>query len=151
MADDVFSRIVEGELPSVRIWEDEDVLAILDIEPVNIGHVLVLAKCPCVDIRQVPDKVLKKILPLARDIGVALCEAFGYGGFNIHQSNGVAAGQDVMHFHLHIWPRREKDEVRLVFKNHPSYSDGEMTQIGAQLRLALSEVRRSPQPENSSD
>lgn len=143
MADDVFTRIIAGELPSVRIWEDEDVLAILDIEPVNIGHVLILAKCPCVDIRQVPDKVLEKILPLARDIGAVLCETLGYSGFNIHQSNGAAAGQDVMHFHLHIWPRHAKDEVGLVFMNHPSYADGEIGQVGAKLAQALSEILHS--------
>lgn len=133
----IFARIIDGELPSVKIWEDEDILAILDIEPVNIGHVLILARCPCSDIRQVPDRILRKILPLARDIGAAVCDVLGYEGFNIHQSNGAAAGQDVMHFHMHVWPRNEKSEVRLVFKNHPSYAEGEIEDVGSQLRTAL--------------
>lgn len=141
VAKSVFAKIIDGELPSVKVWEDDDLVAILDIEPVNLGHVLILAKCPCLDIREVPDVTLAKVLPLARDIGLALCQSFGYSGFNIHSSNGLAAGQDVMHFHLHVWPRREKEEVRLVFRDHPSYAEGEIEEVGARLAVALRIVR----------
>jgi|HubBroStandDraft_1064217.scaffolds.fasta_scaffold74116_3 histidine triad (HIT) family protein len=141
MPDSVFSRIIAGELPSAKVWEDDDLLAILDLQPVNKGHVLILAKCECADIRDVADSILAKVLPLARDVGIALCEAFGYSGFNIHQSNGVAAGQDVMHYHLHVWPRREKAEVRLVFRDEPEYEGNELSEVAEQLSKAVLSVR----------
>ena len=140
MAKSELARITDGALPAAMVWEDDDLLAILDTEPMNIGHVLILTKSEFADIRDVPDSVLAKVLPLARDLGIALCNAFGYAGFNIHQNNGAAAGQEVMHYHLHVWPRRGRDEVRLAFQHEPRYTGNELSDVAGQLSRALREV-----------
>lgn len=143
MSDSIFAKIVRGELPSCKVWEDEDLLVILDIEPVNKGHALILTKQPYADARDVPDAILGKILPLARDIGVILCREFGYSGFNIHQSNGPDAGQDVIHYHLHVWPRCSKEELRFVFKEEVTYKSGEIAEVADRIERALRD-RLSP-------
>jgi len=143
MSDSVFMRIVRGEIGSYKVWEDDDIVAILDIEPVNKGHVLILTKQPYVDVRGVPDDLLAKILPLARDLGVAVCEEFGYPGFNIHQSNGAAAGQDIFHYHMHVWPRRSEDEITFMYKEEVSYADGEIGVVAERIRRSLERVERA--------
>ena len=137
MADTIFGRIVDGRLPSHRVWEDADLLAILDIEPVNKGHALILTKVPYVDCRQVPDRILQKVLPLARDLGAAMCEEFGYSGFNVHQSNGPDAGQDILHYHLHVWPRTSDGELTLAFRDEVQYAPGEIENFAERLALAV--------------
>jgi histidine triad (HIT) family protein len=110
MADTVFSRILRGELPSHKVYEDERVLAFLDVNPLSRGHVLVIPKEPAVTLDELSDEsaaALGRVLP-------RLCRAVqrvtGVAAYNVLQNNGAGAHQAVMHVHFHIIPKATSDE-----------------------------------------
>ena len=104
--DNVFARIIRGELPCHRVFEDDTFLAIMDILPQAQGHVLIIPKKPMITIFDAPDDMLSRAMPLARRIARAAANAFDADGITIFQNNSEAGGQSVLHFHLHIVPRR---------------------------------------------
>lgn len=110
--DCIFCSIIEGKIDSAKVYEDGDVLAFLDVNPVSKGHCLVVPKKHCADIFDISVDDLKKVIIAAKDIAGKLKENLGAHGINILQSNGTVAGQVVFHFHLHIIPRYEKDGLR---------------------------------------
>ena len=136
----VFERLIAGELPSAKVWVDDDLVVFLDNAPVNLGHCLIVTRVPYPDILEVPDPILQKILPLAKALGQALVD-LGYRGFNIHQSNRPEARQDILHCHVHVWPRKHRDEVRFVFEDEPEYAGTEMSDWAARLASAVSDWR----------
>jgi histidine triad (HIT) family protein len=101
----IFGRILAGELPCHRVYEDERVLAFLDVFPLSVGHTLVIPKEPAVTIDELSDEsaaAIGRVLPrLAR----AVMHASGASAYNVLQNNGLAAHQVVMHVHFHIIPR----------------------------------------------
>ncbi len=105
MAETIFGRILAGEVPCHRVYEDERVLAFLDVFPLSVGHTLVIPKEPAVTIDSLSDEsaaAIGRVLPrLAR----AVLRASGAEAYNILQNNGSAAHQVVMHVHFHIIPR----------------------------------------------
>lgn len=107
--DCIFCRIANGEIPSNTVYEDEDFRAILDLSPLQEGHTLLIPKKHCVDLFDLPEEIAGKALPRAKKIAEAIKKATGCDGFNLLQNNGEAAGQSVMHFHLHIIPRKSGD------------------------------------------
>jgi len=110
MPDDcIFCRIVAGELPAVRLYEDDHVLSFLDIRPLRPGHALVIPKAHCTDLRDCPPELGGALLAGVQRVAAAVCEATGTGGFNLFNANGEVAGQEVFHLHLHILPRLEGD------------------------------------------
>lgn len=102
---DVFCRIIDGEIPSTKIYEDDDVLAILDISQTTRGHTLVMPKKHYENFLSCPAEVLKKCMAVAQRIGQAEMSVLGAKGVNILTNVGEAAGQTVMHFHIHVIPR----------------------------------------------
>ena len=109
----VFYKIIHGELPSYKIYEDDDFLVILDRYPANIGHCLILPKIPAENIFDLNEKSAAGLYPLAKKIASAIKSATGCDGVNIIQNNGRAAGQVVFYFHLHIIPRYPGDGIRI--------------------------------------
>ena len=110
MLDDcIFCRIVAGELPAARLYEDEHVLAFLDIRPLRPGHALVIPKAHCADLRDCPAEAAGPLLETVGRLAPALAEAVGATGFNLFNTNGAVAGQEVFHLHLHVLPREEGD------------------------------------------
>ena len=103
----IFCKIASGAIPSTSVYEDEDFRAILDLGPAAEGHTLILPKEHYDDVTELSEEVAAKVLPVAARIGMAMKEGLGCAGFNLVQNNGVAAGQTVMHFHLHVIPRYE--------------------------------------------
>lgn len=101
----LFCKIAAGEIPSSTVYEDDTFRVILDLGPASKGHSLILPKCHAKDVTELPTDVAAKVLPLAAKIGTAQMKALGCAGFNVVQNNGEAAGQTVMHFHVHIIPR----------------------------------------------
>jgi len=105
MADTIFSKIIAGEIPCHRVYEDDKILAFLDINPVSKGHTLIIPKEPAVTIDQLSDDsaaAIGRVLPrLAR----AVLQATGATACNVLQNNGVEAHQAVMHVHFHIIPK----------------------------------------------
>ena len=109
MEECVFCKIVQGKLPSTKLYEDKAVLSFLDIFPITKGHALVIPKNHYRTIVDVPEKELGKVLETAKKIGAAQMKALGAKGFNILQSNEKEAGQVVFHAHFHVIPRKEGD------------------------------------------
>ena len=107
---DVFCRIIEGEIPSTKVYEDDDVLAILDISQVTKGHTLVMPKAHYENMLACPAELLNKVMAVAQRIGQAEVGILGAQGVNILTNVGEAAGQTVPHFHVHVIPRYEGRE-----------------------------------------
>ena len=121
----VFCAIAEGEIPSFKIYEDELVLAYLDINPFTKGHTLVIPKAHTAGLLDTPDETLAAIISRVKKVAGHIKGALPCDGFNILQNNGEAAGQTVMHVHFHIVPRYGHEE--LSFANHK----GDMEELKA--------------------
>jgi histidine triad (HIT) family protein len=132
----IFSKIVTGEIPSVKIYEDEDVLAFLDVNPLSDGHTLVIPKKRFQKIDECPAEVLAQIGLRLGKIAKAVVKATGCDGYNVLCNNGRAAGQMVDYVHFHIIPRMEGDGV---FNRWPKYSypQGKIEQIAAKIRANI--------------
>lgn len=105
MTDCIFCKIANGEIPSATLYEDEDFRVILDLGPASKGHALVLPKAHFADISEVPQDMLGKAFAVAKAAGIRLKECLTADGLNVVQNNGIAAGQTVFHFHIHLIPR----------------------------------------------
>jgi len=117
----VFCKIVAGEIPSHKVWEDDQVLAIMDIGHVNPGHTLVLSKAHADTMMDLDEAVAGQAFVIANRIAKLLDETFTPAGMTILQANRPAGFQTVGHFHLHVLPRQADDGVTLTWpgKNPP--------------------------------
>ena len=113
--DCVFCKIAEGEIPSATIYEDKDFRVVLDIGPASFGHALVLPKRHYANIYELPEEIVSSAFVLAKKTAVAIKEGLHADGMNILQNNGEQAGQSVFHFHIHVIPRYQGDQVGLVW------------------------------------
>lgn len=109
--DCVFCKILNGDIPSTKLYEDEEFVIILDIGPATFGHALIIPKNHYANIYEMPEDVLSKSICLAKVWGEKLVKALQADGLNLVQNNGLAAGQTVFHYHLHLIPRYEQDAV----------------------------------------
>ena len=105
--DCIFCGIAEGEVPSFKVYEDEEVLAYLDINPFSKGHTLVIPKAHSEGLLDTDEATLAAVIARVKKIAAHLKSALPCDGFNILQNNGAAAGQSVFHIHFHIVPRYE--------------------------------------------
>ena len=113
----VFCAIAAGEIPCFKVYEDDLVLAYLDINPFAEGHTLVIPKAHTTGLLDTPEETLAALLARVKKVAAHLKTALGCDGFHILQNNGAAAGQTVGHIHFHIVPRREGDPIE--FANRP--------------------------------
>ena len=111
MAESIFSKIIAGEIPSFKVYEDKKVVAILDINPVNAGHLLVIPREEYITLMDMPDKLAEHTITVVKHLASEIQRITGAPGINIFLNNGVAAGQEVPHVHFHIIPRFEGDEA----------------------------------------
>ena len=109
----IFCSIIKGDIPSFKIYEDNDFLAFLDIAPGTKGHTLIIPKEHAATLEELSDDKASKILILAKKIVKAMKEVHGFTNYNIIQNNGKIAGQTVDHYHMHIIPRYSIEEVGL--------------------------------------
>lgn len=116
MSDCIFCKIANGEIPSATLYEDEDFRVILDLGPASKGHALILPKAHAANIYEISDDMAAKAMILARKMATKMTEALKCDGFNIVQNNGEPAGQTVFHFHMHLIPRYEGDQVGITWK-----------------------------------
>ena len=105
----IFCKIVAKEIPATVVYEDDEVLAFMDIGPIIKGHALVIPKNHYDPITQTPDEIIAKLHITAKKIAAAQMNAFEADGVNILQNNGKAAGQEVEHIHVHVIPRFDGD------------------------------------------
>ena len=113
--DCIFCKIVNKEIPAFILHEDDDFIVILDRFPLSSGHSLIIPKKHAEDVYSLDSDILAKALPLAKEIAGRLKAALDFDGLNIIQNNQAAAGQSVFHFHIHLVPRWEGDNVPIRF------------------------------------
>jgi histidine triad (HIT) family protein len=131
----IFCKIVDGSLPSSKVYEDEDVIAFLDIKPVNPGHTLVIPKKHFKNIHDTPDELMAKLIIVTKKIAGVVQDKLGVSGVNIGMNNGASAGQLVFHTHIHIMPRYGKDSFKLWLGKE--YAPGEREKVAEKLKSAL--------------
>lgn len=107
--DCVFCKIAAGEIPAAKLFEDDEIMVILDIGPIIKGHALVIPKQHYDPVTETPDSVLGRLHAVAKQVAQAQMNALGADGVNIMQNNGAAAGQEVPHIHIHVIPRFSDD------------------------------------------
>jgi diadenosine tetraphosphate (Ap4A) HIT family hydrolase len=130
----VFARIIRGELPSYKVYEDADVLAFMDRAPLEPGHVLVISKTSKArNLLEIDPKDLAKVMAVAQKVGQAEVDALGLEGFMLIQNNGV--GQSVPHLHVHVIPRIAGKPVYLV-ENAPA-DPKDLEAMAARIRAAI--------------
>jgi len=134
--DCVFCKIVRKELPSEVLYEDDHVLAILDINPIHYGHSLVIPKVHCSDFLSLPETCHASVMTAAQKVTSAIVRGLDLEGYNLFTNNGRIAGQSVFHFHLHITPRYPDDNIRFVLELK-RYKNGEMATIAETIRRHL--------------
>ncbi|HEX6558225.1 MAG TPA: HIT family protein [Longimicrobiales bacterium] len=109
----IFCRIIGGEEMVSVVYEDDQAIAFLDIQPVNPGHTLVVSKQHYATIFDLPDELLSHCVRVAKRLAKGLKRAMGAEAINVFSANGKAGGQDVLHFHLHLIPIREGEPFLL--------------------------------------
>ena len=130
--DCIFCKIIAGEIPSTKIYEDELVYAFLDISPINSGHVLVIPKEHHESASTIPEAIAGRMFHVGSRIGIALKRLDAYDAYNLHLADGAAAGQVVMHAHLHVVPRGVEDGFRWNWRQL-SYPDGAAKALAAEI------------------
>ena len=138
MNDDcIFCKIVAGEIPSTRIYEDDHTLAFMDISPVIHGHVLVIPKSHYDPLTETPATVLGRCMTVVKQVAGAQIDALGADGVNLHQANGAAAGQVVPHIHFHVIPRFDGDGHHWNWTHRNYDSMDEMVATGEKIKKAM--------------
>jgi histidine triad (HIT) family protein len=129
----VFCKMVKGEIPVAKVYEDEAVLAFLDIGPISVGHTLVIPKEHCARLHQCAPATVARVASALGKIAGAVADAMGADGYNVLNNNGRAAGQVVEHLHFHIIPRKTNDGV---FTQWPSfeYEEGRIGNLAEKIR-----------------
>ena len=133
MADCVFCKIVKGELPSDKVYEDQDTVAFLDINPTREGHTLVIPKKHFVNMEDISEEDLQKVIVVVKKIGKALKEGLGVESYNICENNDPAAGQIIPHVHFHLIPRYKGDGLKPW--PQAQYPKGRSAQILAKIKI----------------
>ncbi|MCP1145862.1 HIT family protein [Lysinibacillus endophyticus] len=110
MNDCIFCKIIDGTIPSVKIYEDENVYAFMDVAPLTKGHTLLVPKQHVKDLFEMPEEVAKNLYAVAPKIANAIKSAFNPAGMNTINNNGSFAGQTVFHYHLHFIPRYDETD-----------------------------------------
>lgn len=125
--DCVFCKIIKGDIPSFKVFEDEQTFAFMDINPANTGHALVIPKFHTPNLYDIPAEWLSATVTSAQKVARAIDAVVKPDGMNLLQANGEGAAQSVFHFHLHVMPRFNGDELKLNWGLKP----GDMEAIGA--------------------
>ena len=136
MEDCIFCKIVEGKIPSAKIYEDDGVICFLDIMPANKGHCLVIPKNHSKDLSDMKDEDAEASIKAAKKVAKALSLSLGCQGFNLVMSNGLEAGQVVFHSHIHIVPRFKDDGLKIKWP-HTKYKEGEMKEYAEKVKKFL--------------
>lgn len=130
----LFTKIKKGEIPSVKLYEDDKCFVIMDINPINKGHALVISNDPYPNTVSTPDDVLTHMFLIAKKLDKKQREVFGCEGTNWIINNDRPAGQDIPHLHIHVTPRYLGDGKNHE-PSHAKYEEGEIEELGKKLKL----------------
>jgi len=136
----IFCQIIEGTLPSSKVYEDETCIAFMDIQPVNPGHLLVVPNVHFADLADLPADVGAHLFQVAQQITLSLPNTpVKHEGVDLFLANGAAAGQEIFHVHLHVIPRYQGDGFG--FRFGPNYVNlperNELDLIAAQIKNSM--------------
>ena len=131
--DCIFCKIIAGEIPSYKVYEDEHTLAILDINPVNPGHSLVLPKKHLKNIEEADEQILCRLMVTVKRVGLSLKNNLAAAGYNVLENNGPVAGQIVPHLHLHVTPRLSGDGLKLWPQQ--KYQKGQAEEVLSKIKI----------------
>jgi len=135
MSNCIFCKIIAGEIPSRKIFENDSVFAILDINPVSRGHLLVIAKKHTETLSEMEEEGIAPLFSAVRRLGRAVQKVTGADGFNVIVNNGPAAGQVIPHTHVHVIPRFVGDGLQEW--PHIKLADQEMDELAGQIAGAV--------------
>jgi histidine triad (HIT) family protein len=135
--DCIFCKIVAGEIPSTRVYEDDEVLAFMDIGPLVKGHTLVIPRAHHDPLIATPEPLLARLIGVVRRVAAAQVKGLGAEGVNVTQANGACAGQVVPHIHFHVIPRYRDDGYSFNWKAGRYDSPEEMDGVADRIRGAL--------------
>ena len=113
--DCIFCKIAAGEIPSRKIYEDSDLIAIMDLNPTSKGHSLIIPKEHCTNIYDIDEDIAAKVMKTAKKLATKMTVALNCDGFNLLQNNGETAGQTMFHFHMHLIPRYVNDGQKILW------------------------------------
>ena len=133
MTECIFCRILERREEAEVLYRTQRVVVILDINPIHFGHVLVIPKTHAETFLGVPEVELPELIQSVQVVSRAIVDVFKPEGFNIFSNNGMAAGQSVFHFHLHVTPRYADDNIQFILKLK-RYAQDDLKEIASQLR-----------------
>ncbi len=131
----IFCDIINGKIPSSKVYEDNNVLGFLDIAPIHPGHTLIIPKKHSETMFDAQDTDLKNLFLAAKKIGIAIMKSTGATGINIGVNNYKSSGQVVFHTHLHVIPRHDNDGLKSW--PHGKYSEGEMNEWAEKIKKNL--------------
>jgi histidine triad (HIT) family protein len=138
MEDCIFCRVIKGELPSSKVYEDDEVLAFLDVNPINKGHVLVISKEHQQFIADLDEKKLGKMMIIANKINKAIRRSeIKTEAVNLLLSDGEVAGQEISHAHLHIIPRFKEDNFHFSFSNNEKPTREDLDKTATEIKEKL--------------
>ena len=129
----IFCKIAAGEIPSRKIYEDSDLIAIMDLNPTSKGHSLIIPKEHCTNIYDIDEDIAAKVMKTAKKLATKMTVALNCDGFNLLQNNGETAGQTMFHFHMHLIPRYKDADNNMLKFTSVSFSDEEMDAIRDQI------------------
>ena len=135
MNDCLFCKIINNEIPSYKVYEDADTLAFLDISQGTLGHTLVLPKVHYDNILEIDEEALKKCIVVAKKIALAVSKLPNVKGVNIINNCKEMAGQTINHFHIHVIPRYNKEELPLDFITPHKLSVDEFNKLKEEINI----------------
>jgi histidine triad (HIT) family protein len=136
MTDCVFCKLRDGQIPSMKIFEDDMTIAFMDINPINSGHCLIITKAHAANLYEAEMADLQAAIATAQRVAVAMRDGLKPDGLNMLQANGPAAFQSVLHFHLHLIPRWNNDGKGFDWKLVPGNRE-QIMKVGERLRALL--------------
>ncbi len=129
----IFCKIVKGEIPAYKIYEDDEFLAFLDISQASVGHALVVTKKHYDNVLEMEEDVAGRLFSLSVKLAKQIKKNLNVSGVNILNNSGESAGQSVMHAHVHIIPRYENDTVTFRFTKN-QLSDSELLTLAERIK-----------------
>ncbi|MEM3373235.1 MAG: HIT family protein [Candidatus Anstonellales archaeon] len=139
--DCIFCKIANNQIPSATVYEDDEVIAFLDIAPLTRGHTLVIPKKHYSNIHEIPYNELESLIRRVKLLSDSIKTSLNADGINIFQNNGVAAGQIVFHIHFHVVPRYKGDHLEMANWKRVNYdSDEEKKMIVEKIKKKLNEL-----------
>jgi histidine triad (HIT) family protein len=131
--DCIFCKVLAGEIPGERVYEDEHTVAVMDINPWTRGHAVVFPRKHAANLFEIDEEELGRVAVAAKRLATKIRDTLGCDGVNLLQSNGRAAWQTIFHLHVHVIPRYDGDPLELPTRPQPAKPE-ELAEVAAEIR-----------------